>query len=175
MPDTDGKRVYNEYEHMRSLAILTILIFLFITPQTSFALEGLARFGAKSDVVVFLETAVTEEEKSKGLMNRPSLAENRGMVFIFKPARKITFWMKNTLISLDMIFINRGHIVKIVKNAIPNQTTTVYPSDFDITEVIEVNGGFSDAHDIKAGDRVKFENISDIDYSTMSKLMILRN
>ena len=65
MPDTDGKRVYNEYEHMRSLAILTILIFLFITPETSFALEGLARFGTKSDVVVFLETAVTEEEKSK--------------------------------------------------------------------------------------------------------------
>ena len=106
-------------------------------------------------------------------MNRPNLDSNRGMVFIFRPARKVTFWMKDTLISLDMIFVKNGRIVNIVKNAEPNQTSILYPSDFDVTEVIEVNGGYSDTNAISVGDKITFENISQIDYSKNSRLMIV--
>jgi len=147
---------------------------LLIEPQGSAkALEGLVKFSNKKDSTVFLEVAVTNEQKEKGLMNRSSLANNRGMVFVFRPARNVTFWMKDTLISLDMIFINNGSIVKIVKGAIPNQTEIVYPSDSEVTEVVEVNSGFSDNHGLQIGDRVIFENISHIDYSKKSKLMIV--
>ena len=137
------------------------------------ALEGIVKFQGRSDANVILEIAVTDEEKAKGLMNRASLPENRGMVFVFRPARSVTFWMKDTLISLDMIFINKGKIVKIVKSAIPIQTQILYPSDFEVTEVIEVNGGFTDKYMIETGSTIQFENISQIDYSGKSQLMIV--
>ena len=132
------------------------------------AQEGFVKFVGKPNSKVFLEVAVTEQEKEKGLMNRPNLASNRGMVFVFRPQKQITFWMKDTLISLDIIFVNKGKIVKIVKNAIPNQTSILYPSDSLVTEVIEVNGGFADKYLIKAGDRVVFKDIPQIDYSVKS-------
>lgn len=154
---------------------LIVISFTFAIQLTNSAnaLEGLAKFPPKKGATVLLEIAATPEERTKGLMNRPSLAPNRGMVFIFRPPQKVTFWMKDTLISLDMIFINKGKIVKIVKGAIPNQTDVVYPSDEDVTEAIEVNSGFSETHMIKVNDKVIFENIAQIDYSSKSKLMIV--
>lgn len=154
----------------------TILCLLFLLVQPinfASALEGVAKFEGKKEASIFLEVAFTDEQKTKGLMNRPSLANNRGMVFVFKPARKVTFWMKDTLISLDMIFISSGKIVKVVKGAIPNQTNILYSSDFDVTEVIEVNSGFLDTHMISVGDTIRFENIAQIDYSKKSELMIV--
>ena len=101
---------------IKRLIISTVISILFLQPVIfANAQEGFIKFAGKPDSKVFLEVAVTDEEKEKGLMNRPSLAENRGMVFVFRPARQITFWMKDTLIPLDMIFINKGKIVKIVK------------------------------------------------------------
>ena len=143
-------------------------ILLFQPVNSARAIEGLVKFVGKQDATVFLEVALTDQQKEKGLMNRPNLARNRGMVFVFRPAKQITFWMKDTLISLDMIFVNRGKIVKIAKNATPNQTTVLYPSGSDVTEVIEVNGGFTDKFMIKAGDRIVFKNIPQIDYSVKS-------
>ncbi len=155
------------------IVVFIVCIVLLHSDNYAKALEGIVKFQGRSNANVILEIAVTEEEKTKGLMNRPSLPANRGMVFVFRPARLVTFWMKDTLIPLDMIFINRGRIVKIVKNAIPNQTQIVYPSDFEATEVIEVNGGFADKYTIETGSTVQFENISQIDYSRKSKLMIV--
>ena len=159
----------------RNLIFAILASILFLSPANSVnALEGLARFDNRKDTIVFLQVAVTPEEKTKGLMNVTNLPSNRGMVFVFRPASAITFWMKDTLISLDMIFVNNGQIVKIAKNTVPNQTSTLYPSDKEVTEVIEVNGGFSDAHGISVGDKVEFENISQIDYSKKSTLMIIK-
>lgn len=154
------------------LSILISLLF-FQPANLASALEGLVKFVGKKNSTVFLEVAFTDEEKAQGLMNRPSLESNRGMVFIFKPAKKVTFWMKDTLISLDMIFINKGKILKIVKNAEPNQTHTLYNSDVEVTEVVEVGSGFSDLHMISVGNKVIFKNISQIDYSKKSNLMVV--
>lgn len=163
-----GKKMGIKLSGMRRYLFLTFTIFLLLVYPAS-AQEGFVKFLGKKNLKVFLEVAVTDEEKAKGLMNRPSLPQNRGMVFVFRPAQKVTFWMKDTLILLDMIFIDRGKIVKITKNAEPNQTTTLYPSDYDVTEVIEVNGGFADEHMINVGNRVAFKNISQIDYSMISQ------
>ena len=155
--------------------ILTVMIsvIVFQPVDSARALEGLVKFIGKKNSAVFLEIADSPEKKEKGLMNRPNLPSNRGMVFVFRPRVKVTFWMKDTLIPLDMIFVNDGKIVKIVKEAIPNQINILYPSDFEVTEVIELNGGFADKHMIQIGDRLAFENISQIDYSMSSNLMIV--
>lgn len=157
---------------IKKILLLVTFALLLSLQSAVHALEGLVKFQGKKNVVVFLEVAATDEEKTKGLMNRPSLEINRGMVFVFRPPKQVTFWMKDTLISLDMIFINKGNIVKIVKNAEPNQTHTTYNSGFEVTEVVEVNGGFADKKNISVGDKVIFENISQIDYSRKSKLMV---
>ncbi len=154
---------------IKRLVILVLILVLSLQPVFSAdSKESFVKFIGKPGSKVFLEVAVTEAEKEKGLMNRPSLAENRGMVFVFRPARQITFWMKDTLITLDMIFVNKGKIVKIAKNAAPNQTSTLYSSDTSVTEVIEVNGGFSDKFMISVGDKVVFKDIPQIDYSVKS-------
>ena len=156
----------------KRLVLVLVILFLFLElPNPANTQEGFIKFLGKKNAVVFLEVADTPEKKEKGLMNRPSLPQNRGMVFIFKPKTKVTFWMKDTLIPLDMIFIDRGRIVEIVKSALPNQTDILYPSDYAVTEVVEVNGGYSDKHNITAGDRIAFKNIPQIDYSKNSNMM----
>jgi uncharacterized protein len=113
--------------------------------------------GAKHAVRV--EIARTEPEQRKGLMNRTSLDEDAGMIFIFDRSEVHSFWMMNTLIPLDMIFADdEGRIVGIVERAEPRTTTqrSVWvPSRY----VLEVNGGWSKAHGVKAGDRIRFENV----------------
>ena len=161
----NGNNVYQGKIHLGMIKRLIILIatpILILLPGSALGNpDALIKFIGKN-IAVSLEVAITAAEKEKGLMNRPSLPNNRGMVFIFRPPRQVTFWMKDTLIPLDMIFINKGKIVKIAKNAEPNQTTTLYSSGKEVTEVVEVNGGFSDKYNIMTGDRVIFKNIPKI-------------
>lgn len=154
----------------KKLLFFIVSCLLLTTTNCVKALDGTVKFFGGKNALVYLEVAVTDEEKNKGLMNRPSLDKDHGMVFIFRPAKKVTFWMKDTLIPLDMIFIRNGKIVKIAKNTIPNQTEILYPSDFVTTEVVEVNGGYADSHMISVGSKVVFKNIPEINNSTKSKI-----
>ncbi len=102
-----------------------------------------------------VELALTPQDQAKGLMHRTSLAEDAGMLFYFDMPREQSFWMKNTLISLDLIFITQeGVIHHIHKNAIPKDETPL-PSKGVVVSVLEINGGLSDKLKIKAGDKVK--------------------
>lgn len=157
----------------RLFIILLIYLISFQQVGSAKALGGIVKFPQSNNTIVSLEVADTDAEKIQGLMGRDNLPEKRGMVFVFRPQKKVTFWMKDTLISLDMIFINNGKIVKITKNAIPNRVDVFYPSGFEVTEVIEVNGGFADKFMIESGDTVIFENISVIDYSKKPALMVV--
>ncbi len=111
-------------------------------------------------LAVDVEIARTEAEQRNGLMNRSSLAENAGMLFLFDAARVQSFWMKNTLIPLDMIFISDdGLVVGIVERAEPRTLTersVGRPSRY----VLEVNGGWCRAHGVRAGDQARFENVT---------------
>ncbi len=110
-------------------------------------------------LAVDVELARTDPERRKGLMDRPSLPEGTGMLFLFDQSAVQSFWMKNTLIPLDMLFIGEdGRIVGIVESAEPRTLTerTVGKSS---RYVLEVNGGWSRAHGVRAGDRVRFENV----------------
>lgn len=108
---------------------------------------------------VTVEIARTEEERARGLMFRTALAPDAGMLFIFETTAVQGFWMLNTYIPLDMIFLDEeGRIVGIVESATP-RSTEIRAVDVPSRYVLEVNGGWSAAHGVASGDRVRFENV----------------
>jgi len=105
-------------------------------------------------IKIDIEIADNDYERQLGLMNRQSMEEMQGMLFIFPAERFQSFWMMNTLFSLDMIFINTNkEIVTIHKNTTPLSEQS-YPSSAPAQYVLEVNAGFCETHNIKLGDKV---------------------
>lgn len=107
------------------------------------------------------EIADTMYKQALGLMNRENLDENKGMLFIFNDEKVREFWMKNTLISLDMIFLDKNFkIVSIVENAQPCKTIDceIYSSLYPAKYVIEINGGLSKKYNITRETKVIREN-----------------
>lgn len=103
-----------------------------------------------------VEVAKTPEEQATGLMNRQSLAPDRGMIFPFEDVRVASFWMKNTLIPLDMIFIRPdGRIANIEANTVPLSLQPVYAIE-PVSAVLELAGGRAAELGIKPGDTVKW-------------------
>ena len=103
-----------------------------------------------------VEVARTQAEQARGLMFRESLAPNAGMIFPFRPARPASFWMKNTLIPLDMIFIRSdGSIARIAANTVPHSLQPVGVSE-PVAAVLEIAGGRAAELGIGAGDRVSW-------------------
>lgn len=114
---------------------------------------------AGKHLTVPVEVARTDAERARGLMRRAELAPDAGMLFLFEASEDHTFWMKDTLIPLDMIFIDEdGRIVGIVERAEP---LTLTPREVGAASryVLEVNGGWAAAHGVRTGDRVRFENV----------------
>lgn len=114
--------------------------------------------GRRASVTV--EVARTPAELERGLMFRERLGPDAGMLFVFPRTAEYDFWMKNTLIPLDMIFADAGgNVVGIVENAEP-LTTTSRSAGAPSRYVLEVNGGWSAAHGVARGDRMRFEGIA---------------
>lgn len=107
-------------------------------------------------VNVLAEIADSDMEKAIGLMNRTSLGENNGMLFIFDDERTRSFWMKNTLIPLDMIFIAANGTIVDVTTMQPCKSLFCesYRSKQPAKYVLEVNAGFSEEHGVEVGDSV---------------------
>jgi uncharacterized membrane protein (UPF0127 family) len=107
-----------------------------------------------------VEVARTEAERERGLMYRNHLDPNAGMLFLFDHDAPLTFWMKNTLIPLDMIFIDRDkRIVGIVDNATP-ETETPRRVDGESRYVLEIGGGLSHRLGVSPGSTVEFQGLS---------------
>jgi hypothetical protein len=105
-----------------------------------------------------VELAKTDAEREKGLMNRTELDKNKGMLFIFDKEGIYPFWMKNTLIPLDMIWIDgSGKVVFIAQNVQPCKTLIcpVTVPSASAKYVLEINAGISKEFGIKTGDEVK--------------------
>lgn len=112
---------------------------------------------AESGTVTFQsEICDTESERQRGMMFRTSMGEREGMIFLFPREQQLSFWMHNTLIPLDIIFIRTDHtILGVVENATP-QTDTPRRIAGDSQFVLEVPGGTSAKLGIKAGQNVGF-------------------
>lgn len=102
-----------------------------------------------------VEIADTAATRERGLMFRKSMAADRGMLFDFKKSQVVAFWMKNTLIPLDMLFIGPdGRIVSIARDARPMDETAI-PSGGSVLAVLELRGGRAAEIDAEPGDRVR--------------------
>ncbi len=107
-----------------------------------------------------VEVADTPAKRELGLQYRRDLAVDRGMIFLFPTESEHSFWMKNTPIPLDMIFIGKDQkIVGIVEQAVPFSTDSRSVSGAS-QFVLEINGGLSKRYGIKAGDTVRFYGLS---------------
>lgn len=103
-----------------------------------------------------VEVARTSEEQSMGLMFRTALAPDRGMIFPMDPPRDASFWMRNTLIPLDMIFVRAdGSIANIAANTVPYSEEPMR-SDGPVAAVLEIAGGRCAELGIQPGDKVKW-------------------
>jgi uncharacterized membrane protein (UPF0127 family) len=100
--------------------------------------------------------AQTPQQRSQGLMHIESMGQYEGMIFLYAEESSISMWMKNTLIPLDMLFIDRdNHIAHIHKNAVP-QSEDIIDSGSAVVGVLELAGGAADYFAIKSGDRMIF-------------------
>ncbi len=119
-------------------------------PQVVLMPEG------REPVRVDIEIARTPAERQRGLMYRKSLEQNRGMLFIFEKPDHLSFWMRNTYIPLDIIFIESGmRILGIVEKTTPlSEKQCAVPGVSQY--VLEVNAGFSQTHGLTRGVKVEF-------------------
>jgi uncharacterized membrane protein (UPF0127 family) len=103
-----------------------------------------------------IERAITQKALKKGLMNRQVLAKDTGMLFLFERDRMAVMWMKDTLIPLDMLFINhKGKIAMIYRNAEPMSEKLIYGAQ-PVRAVLEINAGLSKELGIKVGDTLDY-------------------
>ena len=113
-----------------------------------------------AEYVFTIEIARTPAEMERGLMYRERLDADRGMLFLYEQDRQVAFWMKNTLIPLDLIFADAaGRIVGIAERAVPLSTQLI-PSPEPVRAVLEVNGGTAERLHIKIGDRLLHPTLS---------------
>ncbi len=104
-----------------------------------------------------LEVADTEERRQRGLMFRKELPEDGGMIFIYDPPQVAAMWMKNTLIPLDMVFVDAGSRIAHVASRTTPHSLEPISAGVPVAAVIELNGGTCDRLGMGVGDRVHYE------------------
>lgn len=118
-------------------------------------LEPLTVITGSGEHQFLVEIADDDERRQRGLMFRPPLPDDRGMLFQFPEAGEQSFWMRNTPSSLDILYIDpRGRIVSIARHATPNSDTPI-PSNGAANGVLELRAGRADEIGAKPGDQVK--------------------
>jgi len=128
--------------------------------EPQFKKEGELEFLKKDGKTVIskidIEIADNAPERMQGLMYRKSMDENIGMLFVFQEYEQQGFFMRNTIIPLDIIFLDSSkQIIKIHKNTVPFSETTL-PSGKPSKYVVEVNAGYTDKYSIRERDKIKF-------------------
>lgn len=109
-----------------------------------------------SGQIIQLEVARTPRQQEMGLMFRTELASNRGMLFPFEPPRPVQFWMRNTLIPLDMVFMRDGQVKAIASNTSPCTTEVcpLYGTAISVNQVLELSAGRASELGLRLGDRL---------------------
>jgi uncharacterized membrane protein (UPF0127 family) len=153
--------------------IATALIIIFMPKKTEqdissaniapmFNKQGeltFARSDGKKIVSIDIEIADNDKKREIGLMGRPVMDELQGMLFVFEQEHMASFWMKNTILPLDMIFVNKtGEIVTICRNTTPFSEQSYSATAFTLF-VVEVNAGFTDKYGIKEGDTIIWKRL----------------
>jgi hypothetical protein len=117
---------------------------------------------AQADIagqMIQLEVARTPQQQAMGLMYRPALPDDRGMLFPFSVARPVQFWMRNVPVALDMVFLLDGEVKAIADSVPPCTTPTcpVYGPNTPVNQVIELRAGRAGELHLQVGDRIEIE------------------
>jgi len=137
------------------LVILAAASLLAAPPAARSAEQQTLEIASKTGVHVFaVELAVTDEERAKGLMYRRSVPESYGMLFDFKRDQEVTMWMRNTYVSLDMIFIQSDGRIRRIAESTETESDKIISSGGPVRAVLEVVAGTAKKLGIAAGDRV---------------------
>ncbi len=129
--------------------------------RVAFTKEGELQFLAGEDTVAQIDIEIADDDyqTQQGLMHRRNMKQNRGMLFIFEDEQERSFWMKNTHIPLDILYVATDKtIVSIIENASPKSEESlesIYPAKY----VVEVNAGYVTQHQIKIGDQIAFKRV----------------
>ena len=147
--------------NIRKNRIIYGILFLLIA--TFAHSNGTLKSGTVSfvnDEKLYVEIAGTEDLRAYGLMQRASLDENAGMLFVYPDQEIRGVWMKNTLLALDVLFLSEsGKIVSMLRNLQPCRQSpcSIYSSQYKARYMLEVNAGFIDKHGIKIGQDVMLD------------------
>ena len=153
----------SEFLKIRTLAILPFAFFFVIGLTACQKLRLVTIQTSTDQVSVMVEVARTPQEKATGLMYRKALLQGEGMLFVYDKSLIPPFWMKNTLIPLDILFIGSDLRIKHIAEDTPpcppqSQCPTYAPSE-PVQYVLELNGGDAKRQKIGLGDRVDLSNI----------------
>lgn len=156
---------------MRLRVLLAAFLFATVGPvleePTAFSLtleRKLIPIKTPSGVTIQAEIADTPQRRAMGLMFRDHLKKDHGMLFFFDEARAWTFWMKNTKISLDLIWLDAAKRVVHIERTVPICTRTddscpqYRPNSDDAVFVLEITGGTVDSYKIEKGSKLQFAN-----------------
>lgn len=143
---------------LRTVAFLLILVAATgAAALEKFATGTLSVVSAKGEHSFTVEIAKTPKQQSQGLMYRRKMAADAGMLFVYERPQSVSYWMKNTFIPLDMIFIGKdGRIESIRQRTVPQSLTPVR-SRGKVLAVLELNGGTVSRLGIKPGDAVRHQ------------------
>ena len=149
-------------------AIIAIVLYGFYLNSSAVANNPAITFKREQIIVQTLqgektfntEIAVTSEQLKIGLMYRKTLPENAAMLFIFEDGKEVNMWMKNTLIPLDILFIDKlGIITYIAENAKPHSQDIISAGNVATRAVMELNGGTTKKQHINVGDKVIYKGL----------------
>ena len=142
---------------MMPLVLFFVAIFTGCIGQQKFETTKVTITTSKSDIIVYSEVADNTYKRTLGLMNRSSLADNAGMLFVFDNEEARTFWMKDTLIPLDILFIDSKMNIVDIQTMQPCKAIMCprYTSSSPAKYALEVNAGFAQKNGVKVGDTIK--------------------
>ena len=146
---------------MGSRFILSLwLVFLASAGWATCSEDSVSLRGPFGEARFRVAVADTAAERSRGLMFVDQMAQGVGMLFVYDNEQPVAFWMRNTLIPLDMIFADaEGRVIKVHENAVPHDETPI-PSDGPAQFVLEINGGLSRRLGIAAGAEMRHPAIA---------------
>ncbi len=145
-----------------SIFVIGVVLLLVLLSQVPSKEKTIYFFTNGKNVTLLVEIADTYELRAKGLMFAETLDKNKGMLFVYPDELERTFWMKNTLIPLDMIFAaSNGTVVDVIENAMPceKDPCIIYGSIYPAKYVMETNAGFVKENNISASSVLKLDNL----------------
>ena len=132
------------------------LLFLSNNAQSNEISNVVIQNEDSSSISIVAEVMITESQQAKGMMYRKSLDEGRGMLFLFKKPKRAVFWMKNTYISLDLIFIKKGGDIDSIHENLEPLSTNKIKSRNDVIAVLEILGGQVKKNKINLDSKILF-------------------